>query len=69
MEKESLLGLTEENIKDSIKTIKNTDMDCSFGQMEDVTRVNGTMENNMVLEFILEMIINLVLENGKMEKE
>lgn len=40
----------EDNIEDSIKMIKNMDMEFSLGKMVENTKVNGIVENSMVKE-------------------
>ena len=47
MEKEKSLGLTGECMKDSMKTIKNTEPELSTGQMEENTSAAGKKENSM----------------------
>lgn len=48
MEKEFTLGPTVVDMKDSMKWIRNTDMEFTNGPMEEYTKEAGLMENNMV---------------------
>ena len=70
MEKEFLLGLMEEGMKENIKMIKRMDMEFLNGLMEKNTKENGKMANKM--EKVNSIMIKIIHgENAlfKMEKE
>ena len=48
---------------------RNKGMENLYGQMEEVTVVNGKMENNMEKEHMLPVLVKKNMENGKKEKE
>lgn len=52
MDKENLDGMMVENILEVIKMIKKMVMVSLIGQMVNIIKVNGKMENNMELLFI-----------------
>lgn len=52
MDKENLDGMMVENILEVIKMIKKTVMVSLIGQMVNIIKVNGKMENSMELLFI-----------------
>lgn len=52
MDKENLDGMMVENILEVIKMIKKMVMVNFIGQMVNIIKVNGKMENNMELLFI-----------------
>merc|ERR1712051_113790 len=62
--KESSLGLTEGNTKDSMSTIKRRDMECLHGPMAASTMETGGMESSMAQAFITQAVGKLRRENG-----
>lgn len=69
MVKVYLIFLMEEYIKDTIKKIKNMDMESLFGLIIENIKDYGRMENNMVWEFILDNMEMKNKENGRKENE
>lgn len=66
---EYLHGKMVENIKVNIWMIKNMDLVNSFGQMVECIKDFGKMVDNMVREFIEEVMVLKEKENGKMGKK
>lgn len=59
MERESMNGKMEENMKENICLIRRMDMANICGQMEDLMRVFGNLENRMELDSILNKMVQL----------
>ena len=64
MEEEFLLGKMEENMRESIKMIKNMEKVPSNGLTEEATEDSGLMENNTVKAGIKEAKVMKDTENG-----
>ena len=62
-------GPTVENMLVSMRKIKKEVTVSLYGQMEDATEVNGSMENNMEKEHMSHQMVRKNMENGRMEKE
>lgn len=69
MVKVPIHGVMAENIKVNITWIRNTDMECTIGQMEEDMKAIGLTVNSMVKENISYQMELLRLEFGKMAKE
>lgn len=67
MVKVLLPGLTTEDILENMQMIKKEATVSSYGQMVDVTEVNGSMENSMEKEPMLPVQDKKSTENGKKE--
>jgi hypothetical protein len=61
-------GQTEGNMMGNISTIKNKDLEHTFGLMEEDMRANGKMENNMVMVSLLILRGIPELVHGLMER-
>lgn len=68
MDKENLDGMMVENIQEVIKMIKKMVMVNFIGQMVNIIKVNGKMENNMEQHFI-KVKICLMKDNAILKKE
>ena len=58
-----------ENMTENILMIKNMVLEPTLGKMDDNTKVNGLMENNTVMVYIVMLMAKNVVVNGKKVKE
>lgn len=64
MEQEYIVGQMVDHIMDNILMIKNKELENIYGLMEDIMKVNGKMENNMVEENMFYQMENKNKEYG-----
>jgi hypothetical protein len=69
MEKDFLLGMTAENIKEITMTIRSKVTVSLLGQMEDNMTDNGIMESKTEWEYTTIQDLKFVTVFGKMERE
>jgi hypothetical protein len=57
-----------ENIMDNFKMVKDLEKDSFFGIMENIIKVNGKMEKNMVVDIGNQIKVKVILVSGIMDK-
>lgn len=57
-----------ENIMDNFKMVKDLEKDSFFGIMENIIKVNGKMEKNMVVDIGNQIKVKVILVSGIMGK-